>query len=111
MRERTPDTTKDAFTLAKAWEESRIENRYTFDNYKYDLYEHPRNDQSYHPILPGQSLTYRGAKLMIDATQFRDPSADLFAPPKLMTKPTPLTQSNCRVSLDGYYQETCRSRS
>ena len=93
LRERTPATAEDAFTLAKTWEESRIEDRYTFDNYNYDLYEQPRNDQSYHPIFPRQPLTYPGAKPMIDATHFRHPSAYLFAPPTVMINPTPMVQT------------------
>jgi hypothetical protein len=91
VRERAPGTAEDAFTMVKAWEESRIEDRYTFDNYNNNLYEQPRNDRLYHPVLPGQSLTYPGAKPMIDATQFRHPSAYLFVPPRIMTKPTPVT--------------------
>ena len=79
--------------LAKAWEESRVEDRYTFDKYNYDLYDQPKNDQIFHPVLPGQSLTYPGAKPMIDVTQFKHPSADLFAPPKIMIKPTLVVQS------------------
>jgi len=94
VRERAPATAEDAFTLAKAWEESRVEDRYTFDNYNNDFFEQPMNDQFYHPVLPGQSLTYPGAKPMVDATQFRHPSAYLFVPPRILTKPTPVPQSN-----------------
>ena len=93
VRERTPITAQDAFALAKAWEESRVEDQYTFENYNYDLYDQPLRDQTYYPVLPGQSLTYPGAKPMIDATQFKHPSADLFKPPKVLLKPPPVAQS------------------
>ena len=44
VRECTPTTRENAFALAKAWEESCVEDQYTFDNYNYDLYDQPRND-------------------------------------------------------------------
>ena len=93
VRERTPATREDAFALAKAWEESRVEDRYTFNTYNFDLYDQPRKDQAYHPVLPRQSLTYLGAKPMIDVTQFKHLSVDLFAPPKVIQKPPPVVQS------------------
>ena len=94
VRECTLATSEDAFALAKSWEESHVEHRYMFDNYNYNLYDQPKNHQSHHPVLPGQSLTYPCAKPMIDATQFKHPSVDLFAPPKVILKPTPITQSS-----------------
>src|SRR5665213_1953145 len=36
VRERTPATREDAFALAKAWEESHVEDRYLYDNTNYD---------------------------------------------------------------------------
>ena len=70
-----------------------MEDQYTFHNYNYDPYEQPKNDQTFHPVLPGQALIYPGAKPMIDATQFKHPSADLFAPPNFLIKPTPVIAS------------------
>ena len=68
-------------------------DQYTFENCNYDLHDQPLKNQSYHPVLPGKLLTYQGAKVMIDATQLKHPSADLFAPPKVILKPSPVTQS------------------
>ena len=74
-------------------EGSLVEDRYTFDDYNYDLYEHPRNDQTFQPVLAGQALTYPNAKPTVDATQFKHPSAQLFAPPKVLIKPIPMIAS------------------
>lgn len=44
VRDFTSARRENAFALAKAWEDSRVEDQYTFDNYDYNPYDQPKND-------------------------------------------------------------------
>lgn len=86
VKEHTPNAIEATFRLAKAWEESRIKDRYTFDNYNYDLYDWPNVDRQYNPTFTNQHSTPHGRKPMVDATQFNHSNAELFVPPKAILK-------------------------
>lgn len=101
VREHTPTTREDAFALGKSLE-SKVEGCYIFIITITTSTIIVIMIKKYHPVLPSQSLVYLGGKPMINATQCNHPSADLFVPQKVISKPQPIVQTlnNCSILVD-----------